>query len=82
VASNKLRYRILILISGVVVCQTAMQAQVDTGAVLGTVKDSSGGLIAGATVTLTSTATSFTTAAKTGPAGTYMFTPVKWGPTP
>ena len=65
---------------GLLLCDCALQAQVDTGAVLGTVKDSSGALITGATVTLTSTATSFTTTTKTSTDGTYIFTPVKVGP--
>ena len=65
---------VVLLAPGVVV------AQVDTGAVLGTVKDSGGGVIAGALITLTSTATSFSTTTHTKPDGTYIFTPVKVGP--
>ena len=65
---------------GLLLCDCALRAQVDTGAVLGTVRDSSGALITVATVTLTSTATSFTTTTKTGADGAYIFTPVKVGP--
>lgn len=56
-----------------------VQAQVDTGTVLGTVKDQSGALVPGATVTLTSKDTNYSTAKTTGQDGTYAFTPVKIG---
>src|SRR5579875_393915 len=56
-----------------------LQGQIDTGAVLGTVHDSSGGVIPGATVTLTNEGTGFTQRTHTGPDGRYIFTPVKIG---
>ena len=52
-------------------------AQVDTGAILGTVKDQSGAVVPGAKVTLTNEGTSFSISTTTGPDGGYTFTPVK-----
>lgn len=56
-----------------------LQAQVDTGAVVGTVKDQSGAVIPGAKVTLTNEATNYTISTKTEADGSYTFTPVKVG---
>ena len=50
-------------------------AQVDTGTILGTVRDSSGAIIAGATVTVRDEGTAFTQTTKTSSAGEYAFTP-------
>ena len=54
-------------------------AQVDTGAILGTTKDSSGGLIPGAKVTLTNNDTGLVLTTSTGASGEYTFSPVKIG---
>jgi len=54
-------------------------AQVDTGALQGTVKDQSGAVIPNAKVTLTNEGTSFTIATVTRDDGTYIFTPIKIG---
>jgi hypothetical protein len=54
-------------------------AQIDAGAVLGTVSDSSGGRVSGATVTLTNEGTNASVSATTGDDGGYKFTPVKIG---
>ena len=54
-------------------------AQFDTGAVLGTVTDSSGASINGATVTLTSETTGVAVTFTTSGDGSYKFTPVKIG---
>jgi hypothetical protein len=56
-----------------------MSAQVDTGTILGTVTDSSGGLLPGATVTLKNEGTGLTQTAISGSAGEYTFSPVKIG---
>lgn len=56
-----------------------LRAQVDTGTVLGTIKDESGAVVPHATVTLTNEATGFTMTTKSGPQGAYIFTPVKIG---
>jgi hypothetical protein len=56
-----------------------LNAQVDTGSVLGTVSDSSGARVSGATVTLTNEGTNATLSTTTGDDGGYKFTPVKIG---
>ena len=54
-------------------------AQVDTGTILGTVKDASGGVVAGAKVTLTHEGQNFTLTRTTRSDGTYVFTPIRTG---
>jgi hypothetical protein len=54
-------------------------AQVDTGSILGTVSDSSGARINGATVTLVNEGTNATLSTTTGEDGAYKFTPVRIG---
>jgi len=54
-------------------------AQVDTGTILGTVKDSSGAVVPGAQVTLTNQGTGFTLTTKSSGVGSYIFTPIKIG---
>lgn len=54
-------------------------AQVDMGAVLGTVKDSSGAVIPGAAVTLRDVQTGLTLTSKADASGNYTFSPVKIG---
>ena len=54
-------------------------AQVDTGSILGTVADSSGAPVSGATVTMTNTGTGASLSTVSGPDGSYKFTPVRIG---
>jgi len=54
-------------------------AQVDTGTILGTVSDTSGARITGATVTLTNEGTNVALSTTTGDDGGYKFTPVRIG---
>ncbi|HXJ91862.1 MAG TPA: TonB-dependent receptor [Terriglobia bacterium] len=54
-------------------------AQVDTGGILGTIKDQSGAVIPGAKVSVTNLATGLTVTAVTGADGTYEFRPLKIG---
>src|SRR6516162_6461708 len=54
-------------------------AQVDTGAILGTIKDQSGAIIPGATVTLTNEGTGVSVSTKGGNDGSYEFRPIKIG---
>ena len=54
-------------------------AQVDAGAISGTVRDTSGAAVPGAKVTLTSSDTGQTITTVSGSAGEYTFTPVKIG---
>lgn len=56
-----------------------LRAQVDTGTILGTVKDQAGGVIPNATVTLINEATNYKITKETGADGSYVFTPVRIG---
>ena len=56
-----------------------LRAQVDTGAILGTVTDQSGAIISGATVTLKNEGTNATLTTTSEQDGTYKFTPLKIG---
>jgi hypothetical protein len=56
-----------------------LQAQVDTGTILGTVRDSTGGVIPNATVRLTNEGTAATQTASTSEGGQYTFTPIRIG---
>lgn len=58
---------------------TPLRAQVDAGAILGTVTDASGSAVHGATVTLTNEGTSAALSTPTGNDGGYKFTPVRIG---
>ena len=75
------RAPLLVLASLVVLlCSAApLRAQVDAGAILGTVSDASGGSVRGATVTLTNEGTNASLSTTTGSDGTYKFAPVKIG---
>jgi hypothetical protein len=61
----------------IVPCQT--YGQVDTGAISGTIKDTSGGTVAGAKVTLTNEGTGVSTTTTSSSSGEYSFSPVKIG---
>ena len=54
-------------------------AQVDTGTILGTVKDESGGVLPRATVTITHEGQAFTLTTVARDDGTYIFTPIRTG---
>lgn len=60
-------------------CGGAALAQVDQGAIIGVVTDSSGAVIPGAQVTLTETETGLVLTAKTNGSGNYFFSPIKIG---
>jgi Carboxypeptidase regulatory-like domain/TonB dependent receptor len=64
-----------------VVClgSLTVYGQRTTGSILGTVRDQSGAVIPGASITLTDEQTGFTVSAVTSSAGTYTFTPIKIG---
>jgi len=66
------------LLFGLLVAQ-GLYAQIDTGTVLGTVKDQTGAVIPGAKVTLTNEGTNFAVATTSGADGGYVFTPVRIG---
>jgi hypothetical protein len=80
--SMLIRRTSLAMLAGLVVMLLSvmpLHAQVDTGAVLGTVTDASGAEIRGATVTLTNEGTNAALSTTTGSDGGYKFTPVKIG---
>ena len=54
-------------------------AQVDAGTILGTVRDNTGAVISGATVTVLNEGTSFSQSTRTSTSGEYVFTPLKIG---
>src|SRR5262245_61895578 len=54
-------------------------AQVDTGTISGTVKDESGGILPGATVTITHEGQQLTLTSVTRGDGSYIFTPIRTG---
>src|SRR6185436_13582427 len=66
---NSRRLPILFILLGFVAVPSL--AQVDTGAILGTVRDPSGGVLPGATVTLTHVQTGIVTRATTDSRGNY-----------
>ena len=57
----------------------SLSAQVDTGTIRGTIRDNTGAVIPGATVTVRDEGTSFTQTSKTDENGNYVFTPLKIG---
>src|SRR5712664_1001703 len=64
----------------VLLCSAApLRAQVDTGSILGTVSDTSGASVHGATVTLTNEGTNASLSTTTGSDRGYKFTPVRIG---
>jgi Carboxypeptidase regulatory-like domain len=58
----------------VLLVATSAAAQTNTGQISGTIKDTSGAVLPGVTVTLTNTNTNISQTAVSGPAGTYVFT--------
>ncbi|PYV21128.1 MAG: hypothetical protein DMG24_20550 [Acidobacteria bacterium] len=59
--------------------RSVAHAQVDTGAILGTVKDQTGAVVPGVKVTATNEGTSLSAIAATGSDGSYVFTPIRIG---
>src|SRR5919202_6156294 len=54
-------------------------AQIDTGSIVGTVRDASGAVVSNATLTATNTATQIALTTKTNESGQYQFTAVRVG---
>lgn len=71
--------QILAFIALGVVLPVTTFAQVDAGAISGTVKDPSGGVIPGVKVTIANEDTGLSTSTTSGSAGEYVFSPVKIG---
>jgi hypothetical protein len=76
---GKNRLLAVVVASVVLAAAAPAAAQVDTGTILGTVKDASGGVLPGATVTITHEGQSFTLTTVTRTDGTYIFTPIRTG---
>src|SRR5579863_10084897 len=76
-----LRFRAHLMLTALVFLLAApvLRAQIDTGTILGTVKDQTGAVVPGAKVTVTNEGTSFSLVTTTGPDGSYTFTPLKIG---
>jgi len=74
-----LRTSLALAVSLMLSSATPLHAQVDAGAILGTVTDASGAVVKGATVTLTNEGTAATLSTTTGDDGGYKFAPVKIG---
>ena len=64
--------RVLIAVMALLFIAPAVQAQVDRATLFGTVKDASGGVLAGATVTVTNIATNVAAKATTSSIGTFL----------
>src|SRR6516162_9064822 len=56
-----------------------LHAQMDTGAVLGTIRDQSGAVVPNDSVTLTNEGTGLVVSISSGPDGSFIFTPVRIG---
>jgi hypothetical protein len=70
---------LLLLLAVALLGVTPLFAQMDTGSILGTVTDQSGGVITGAKVTLTNEGTGVSVTTNTASDGVYKFSPVKVG---
>ena len=80
-AGSRFMLRSLCLLGLLITALAPHQAigQVDQGTITGVVQDTTGAVISGAEVTLTSTDTSLKETAKASSSGVYVFTPVKIG---
>jgi hypothetical protein len=68
----------LVCLCLLLICATA-SAQVDQGAITGTVTDNTGAIVPGAQVTLSATDTGFTLQQRSNTSGNYTFSPIKIG---
>lgn len=73
-------YRWRTVFALVLVCSAfTANAQVDTGTILGAVRDNTGAVIPNAAITVRNEGTSFTQVTKTSASGTYVVTPLRIG---
>jgi hypothetical protein len=79
ISSSLLRISLTVSVGAMLLSATPLPAQVDTGAILGTVSDVSKAIIRNASVTLTNEGTNASLTTTTGADGTYKFTPVRIG---
>src|SRR5438128_2630796 len=73
------RIRLFVVVLSLALFASVLDAQVDTGTILGTIRDNTGAVVPGVTVTVRNQGTSFTQATTSSPAGTYVFTALKIG---
>src|ERR1700733_14690095 len=73
------RRGVLLLALSLALAPAFLHAQVDTGAIVGTVQDSSGANIPDATVTVTEEATGRKEATQSGSDGSFILSPLKLG---
>jgi len=74
-----LRLRIPLILVLAALCAGTADAQVDTGSILGTVRDRSGAVVPGATVSVREAGTNALTAVIADEAGNYVATPLRIG---
>jgi Carboxypeptidase regulatory-like domain/TonB dependent receptor/TonB-dependent Receptor Plug Domain len=77
--SGTLRAAFAICVGLLLLNAIPLSAQVDTGTIVGAVKDTSGAVVGSAKVTLTNEGTGAALSTVTGPDGTYTFSPVRIG---
>lgn len=73
------RVRSLAIALSLVAFTFVLNAQVDTGTILGTIRDNTGAVVPGAAVTVRNEGTSFSQSTTSSPSGTYVFTALKIG---
>lgn len=73
------RYALAFFFSALALLPASARAQVDSGSILGTIRDSSGGILPGATVTFTEVQTNASTAVTSNNSGDYTATPLRIG---
>ena len=73
------RIHSFIVVLSLVMFASVLNAQVDTGTILGTIRDNTGAVVPGVTVTVRNEGTSFTQTTTSSPGGTYVFTALKIG---
>jgi len=73
------RFQNVLAVSVLLFFQPLAFAQVDTGTILGTIRDASGAVVSGAGVTVRNEGTSFSQTTRTSSSGEFVFTPLKIG---
>ena len=71
--------RLHLLVPTLLLAGLSVFGQVDTGTIQGTVRDTSGAVMTGVTITISNEGTSFAQSTLTSSAGTYVFTPLRIG---
>ena len=71
--------RVIALLIGLLSAQSSVFAQVDTGSIVGSVKDSSGAIVPGAHIALTNVETGISQSIVSNENGEYAFSPLKIG---